>query len=221
MRSLLVVPWLLACGSSPRTVGRADLPDTARPASGAQPWAVPDGFRSETIPFPLEFALSVTHQGVEELRFAPGFFDPAAPGYWAYTFAWRTTDPAELDAAALGVELTAYFRGLIAAVDEAKTITDRGAIVARAEAAGPRFTVTAHVFDAFKTKLPLDLVGWAERHACGSGAVWRFVLAPADSSLRPQLEALAAEAACDQPPPPPAPKPAPPATPPAQLTPPS
>jgi hypothetical protein len=217
MRCLLVVPLVLACGSSPHPTGRADMPDTGRPVSGIQPWEVPEGFRSETIPFPLEFAPSVTHQGVEELRFAPGFFDPAASGYWAYTFAWRTTDPADLDAAALGSELTAYFRGLLTAVDEGKTITDRAAIVAHAEAAGPRFTLTAHVFDAFKTKLPLDLVGWAERHACGGGAVWRFVLAPADTSLRPQLEALAAEAACDQPPPPAAPKPA--AAPPAQLTP--
>jgi len=221
MRSLLVVPWILACGAAPRVAGPADVPDTGRPASGGKPWAVPDGFRSETIPFPLEFAPGVAHQGVEELRFAPGFLDPAAAGYWAYTFAWRTTDPAELDAAALGAELTAYFRGLIAAVDEAKVITDRAAIVARAEAAGPRFTLTAHVFDAFKTKLPLDLVGWAERRACGGGAVWRFVLAPADSSLRPQLEALAAEVACDQPPPPAAPKPRPEAMPPAQLTPPA
>ena len=217
---LLVLPWILACGSPHRVVGPADMPDTGRPTAGAQPWAVPDGFRSETIPFPLDFAPTVTHQGVEELRFPPGFLDPAAAGYWAYTFAWRTTDAADLDAPALAAELTAYFRGLINAVDEAKAITDRAAIVAHAEAAGPRFTLTAHVFDAFKTKLPLDLVGWAERHACGSGAVWRFVLAPADSSLRPQLESLAAEAACDQPPPPAQPKPrAPP--PPAQLTPPA
>ncbi|MEO7733588.1 MAG: hypothetical protein ABIY55_21675, partial [Kofleriaceae bacterium] len=62
---LLVVPCTLACGSPPRVAGPADVPDTGRPASGAQPWAVPDGFRSETIPFPLDFAPSVTHQGVE------------------------------------------------------------------------------------------------------------------------------------------------------------
>jgi hypothetical protein len=125
---------------------------------------------------------------------------------------WRTADAAELDGPALGAELTAYFRGLIAAVDEAKAIPDRAAIVARAEPAGSRFALTAHVFDAFKTKQPLDLVGWADRRACPHGAVWRFVLAPADTPLRPQLEALAAEAACDQPVPAPA---APPAAPPA------
>jgi hypothetical protein len=211
MRSLLVVPWILSlilgCGS-PTPVQPAE--PTARPAP---PWATPAGFRGETIPFPLDFAPGVAHRGVEELRFAPGFFDPAAAGYWSYAFVWRTEDAAALDAAGIGAELTAYFRGLIDAVDEAKAITDRGAIVVAATAAtaaGDRFTLTAHVFDAFKTKLPLDLVGWAERRACGAGALWGFVLAPTACKLRPQLEALAASAACDQPVPPPPPPPGPP-----------
>ena len=212
MRCLLALPWILACGSwiscsgsGPGPAqGPAQPPAPAAPAARpTAPWPTPAGFRSETIPFPLDFAPQLTHRGTEELRFAPGFFDPAAPGYWSYAFVWRTEDPAALDPAAVGAELTAYFRGLIAAVDEAKQITGRDAIVAQGTAAGARVTVTAHVFDAFKTKLPLDLVGWAERRACGGGALWRFVLAPATSPVRPALDALAAEAVCDQPVPPP------------------
>jgi len=210
MRSLLVLwPWILACGASTPSPPPEPTTKPAPPAEATgtpgQPWSTPEGFRSETIPFPLEFAPGLTHKGFEELRFAPGFFDPAAPGYWSYAFVWRTEDPAALDAAAVGAELTAYFHGLIEAVDEAKQIANKDAIVVRATPAGARMTLTAHVFDAFKTKLPLDLVGWAERRACGTGAVWRFVLAPAASTLRPALEALAAEAACDQPVPPPPP----------------
>src|SRR5262249_24546269 len=142
-------------------------------------------------PFPLDFAPGVAHSGVEELRFAPGFIDPAAPGYWSYAFVWRTADPAPLDAAALGAELTAYFRGLIDAVDQARQIANPDLIVVQAPGGGARLALAAHVFDAFRTKQPLDLVGWAERQACGTGALWRFVLAPAASALRPQLEALA------------------------------
>ena len=191
--------WIVACG--PSTPAQPAEPITR----SAPPWEVPAGFRGETIPFPLEFAPGVVHRGNEELRFAPGFFDPAAAGYWSYAFVWRTDDAAALDAAGIGAELTAYFRGLIDAVDEAKQITDRGAIAVTAVAAGRRVTLTAHVFDAFKTKLPIDLVGWAERRACGTGALWSFVLAPAASALRPQLDALATGAACDQPVPPPPP----------------
>jgi hypothetical protein len=205
MRSLLVVPSIIACGLACGSSMPSPLPEPA--AKPAQPWSIPAGFRGETIPFPLDFAPGLAHKGVEELRFAPGFFDPAAPGYWSYAFVWRTEDAAVLDAAAVGAELTAYFRGLIEAVDEDKQIANRDAIVdaivAHATDAGTRMTITAHVFDAFKTKLPLDLEGWAERRACGTGALWRFVLAPAATGLRPTLDALAAEAACDQPVPPP------------------
>jgi hypothetical protein len=203
MRSPVVMSWIVACACGSSTPSPPPEPTTKPPS----PWPVPTGFRGETIPFPLDFAPGLAHKGVEELRFAPGFFDPAAPGYWSYAFAWRTDDAAALDAAALGGELTTYFRGLIDAVDQAKQIADRDAIVVRATADGARFALAAHVFDAFKTKQPLDLVGWAERTACGTGALWRFVLAPAASALRPQLERLAATAACDQPvPPPPPPK---------------
>jgi len=204
MRSVLAVPWvtvsIVACGSPAP-------PQPAEPTARAQQsWSVPAGFRGETIPFPLDFAPGLAHRGVEELRFAPGFFDPAAAGYWSYAFVWRTEDAAAMDARTVGAELTLYFRGLIAAVDQAKQIADRDAIVVTAAARGARVALAAHVFDAFKTKQPLDLVGWAERRPCGSGALWSFVLAPAASALRPQLEALVADAACDQPvPPPPAP----------------
>ena len=205
MRSLTVFLWLAACGA-PAASPPPAAPATAPAAAAATaPWPVPAGFRGETIPFPLDFAPAVAHRGVEELRFAPGFFDPAAPGYWSYAFIWRTDDAAAMDAAALAGELTAYFRGLIDAVDQAHQIADRGAITVRATPSGARLALAAHVYDAFKTKQPLDLVGWAERTACGSGAVWRFVLSPAASALRAALDGVAAAAACGQPVPPPPP----------------
>jgi len=195
MRWLLVL--VLACGSSNRDAKpEPSKPEASRPAS----WPVPPGWRSEVIPFPLDFAPTIDHTGEEELRFPSGFFDPTSREYWSYTFLWRTTDAANLDAPALGAELTVYFKGLIAAVDERRQVTDRDAIVARAKPAGARFELSAHVFDAFKTGQPVDLVGWAERHACGHGAIWVFVLAPAQTSIRAQLDELATAATttCDR-----------------------
>jgi hypothetical protein len=192
MAKLLLLTACLGCAAppAPRTEPTSKPPVT---------WQLPAGFRSETIPFPLDFAPTVVHKGVEELRFAPGFFDPAAPGYWSYAFVWRTEDPAELDATALGTELTAYFRGLIGAVDDKHELTNLASITATARPDGKRFALSAHVIDAFKTKQPVDLAGWAERRACHGGAIWVFVLAPQATTLRPQLDALAADAACDQP----------------------
>lgn len=170
---------------------------TATPQPADPPWPVPPGWRSEVIKFPLDFAPSIAHRGFEDLRFPPGFFEPTSGDYWSYAFIWRTEDAAELDAAALGAEVTEYFRGLIAAVDVNRRIVAREQIVVRATAGGPgRFELTAHVFDAFKTAAPVDLTGFAERRSCRTGALWVFVLAPATTKIRPQLDELAGAARC-------------------------
>jgi hypothetical protein len=198
---------LVACGNGPSpststaaTPATAANTATASPAP-APPWPTPPGWRTEVIPFPLDFAPAIAHRGREELRFPPGFFDPASGDYWSYTFVWRTEDPAQLDATALGAELTAYFRGLIAAVDRQQRIgiRARDQILARAtpDGDGPAtFRLAVHVFDAFKTAAPIDLTGWAEHRPCRTGALWIFVLAPARSAIRSQLDELARAASC-------------------------
>ena len=201
MRSLVAIAVLAACGSSEPAPSSIAAGPAA--ASGSVAWRIPDGWRGETFAFPLEFAPSIAHRGAEELRFPPGFLEPGQPGYWSYAFTWRTEDAAELDAARLGSELTVYFKGLIAAVDEKHRIdaASRESIAASAEPDGPgRWKLRAHVIDAFKTGAPIDLVGWAARTACDSGALWVFVLARADSPLRGELDALARSAACGAPP---------------------
>jgi hypothetical protein len=188
--------WLIffavACGSS-RAPDPAPLP--------LAKWRVPAEWKEEVIPFPLDFAPTLAHQGVEELRFAPGFFKPGTPGYWSYAFTWRTTNAAKLDAATLAGELTEYFKGLITAVDEQKKqVKDTGAIVATATDVGKgRFTLAAHVFDAFGDGRAVDLIGFARRQSCDGGALWVFVLAPSGSPMKPELDKLAGEAVCGQP----------------------
>jgi hypothetical protein len=160
---------------------------------------VPDGWKTEVIPFPLDFAPSVTHTGVEEIRFPPGMFKPEAPGYWSYVFVWRLTDAATLDEQTLGAELTTYFAGLVAAVDTKGVITQREKIHVDAAAAGDTtWELTAQTFDAFTTGGEITLVGHARRETCGTGSLWVFVLARPDSGIRTELDALAAEAACNQ-----------------------
>jgi hypothetical protein len=209
-RAVALACLLLACREPTKTsapvaepVGGSATTSDAGPGGDAVAakqklagWDLPTGWRDEVIPFPLDFAPSLAHRGYEELRFPPGFFDPASGEYWSYAFVWRTDDAAELDAPALAAELTAYFRGLIAAVDEKGRIKDRDTIKATAKLDGDRFVLHAHVFDAFKTAQPIDLVGWAWRRACATGALWVFVLAPEKTTIRPQLDAIARDAGC-------------------------
>jgi hypothetical protein len=189
----------IACGPGPYPVYDPPRPQT--------PWDVPPGWKHELIPFPLDFAPSLQHAGVEELRFAPGFFDPTAPGYWSYAFVWRLEGYPPFDAAHVADELTTYFRGLVAAVDEKNEIADRESIVVHAVPERRHLALTAHVIDPFKTKKPVDLVGTAKQIACPKGAVWIFAFAPAGSPLRKDVDALAATATCGQPTVPNKPKP--------------
>ncbi|NNE43378.1 MAG: hypothetical protein HKN12_04150, partial [Gemmatimonadetes bacterium] len=77
---------------------------------------LPDGWRAETIPFPLSFAPELSYTGLEELRFAPGMFQPDAEDFFSYAFIWWVDAGTLLEADALAEELEAYFRGLSAAV---------------------------------------------------------------------------------------------------------
>jgi hypothetical protein len=174
------------------------------PSKDAPPemWPIPAGWKSETIPFPLGFAPGLAHRGVEELRFPPGMFDRTAPDYWSYAFVWRTDDAAMLAAPILAAELTAYFRGLIAAVDEkkqqVKSIDDIWVKVTGEGEGEKRFSLAINLYDAFSDGGLVALDGWAQRTPCGEGSLWVFVMTPEGSQIRAQLEELAASAACGQ-----------------------
>ena len=78
----------------------------------------PDGWRTETIPFPLPFAPDLQYVGLEELRFAPGMFDPESEDSWTYAFVWWLPLGTAIDRETLESDLEAYFRGLTQAVAE-------------------------------------------------------------------------------------------------------
>jgi hypothetical protein len=196
------VSAIAACGhgGAPAVVDARSTDAAVPDAPGA--WVLPAGWRSEIIPFPLDFAPALPHHGVEELRFPPGSFTLGAANYWSYAWAWRLDDGADLDAAALGAELTAYYRGLLVAVDSQHRITSPDQIVAEATVAstpGAGFVITAHIFDAFNQAQPVDLTGSARRVSCGAGSLWVFeVSPPASTAIRADLEALDGSVRCGQ-----------------------
>lgn len=173
------------------------------PADSGPPrftWPVPAGWRGETIPFPLEFAPEIRRRGVEELRFAPGFFQPEAPGYWTYAFAWVVTDGGAVDPATLARELTTYFRGLTRAVAaERKDLPplDPGQIQVRLDPGGRG---AGRTFDAFGDGRAIDLELAVTVAPCGSG---RAILVAAarrgHPPIDPPLEDVVRSFRCDPP----------------------
>jgi hypothetical protein len=132
-------------------------------------WPVASGWKQETIPFPLDFAPAIAHRGVEELRFAPGFFDDKATGWWSYVFAWLLEDDVPADPAALSAELERYFAGLSQSVaSERKLKLDAQRIKAHLEADPARRIVrgTIALFDVFGDGRPVMLNVEARRFPC-------------------------------------------------------
>jgi hypothetical protein len=79
-------------------------------------WPIPSGWRSETILFPLDFARSIPYRGAEEIRFAPGFRDPAATDFFTYAFMWVIEEPDLPAVETLRKQLVTYFDGLMSFV---------------------------------------------------------------------------------------------------------
>lgn len=137
-------------------LGAGEVPPFRLPA--------PDGWKKETIPFPLDFAPGLGYQGLEELRFAPGMFTEGAEDFWSYVFVWWLDGEIPLDSDSLGTELAGYFEGLAQAVAEDKGIElPSMAFAARLQSRLDRISGQvrmvghARAFDAFTTFAPIDL----------------------------------------------------------------
>lgn len=124
---------------------------------------IPEGWRTETIPFPLEFAPELAYEGLEEIRFAPGMFQEGAEDFWSYAFVWWLPMTTTIDAEILSTDLESYFRGLSLAAADRRGF-DPGepvfaATIGRLESRGEvqHFAGEVDTFDAFASRQPIEL----------------------------------------------------------------
>ncbi len=147
----------------------------------------PDGWRTETIPFPLGFAPELDYTGLEELRFSPGMFTADAEDYWTYAFVWwipLATDPG---AERLQADLEAYFFGLTRVVARGNGF-DPGnptyeAALRGIEGSSPRrLRGRVVTFDAFTTRSAVELNVQVENLPCvkADHRALIFLLSPQD-----------------------------------------
>jgi hypothetical protein len=176
-------------------------------------WSTPSGWRSETIPFPLDFAENLPLTGLEELRFAPGMFKPEQPGYWSYAFVWWLEGKPALTAIELQDHLYNYFVGLTTAVGKDKNfVLQRSRFATQMQSApAPEsksghpvdaFVGTADLYDAFTTGQPihlnLDVWVWDCSHKDHRVAVVLASPQASDTPIWNELRARRSEMACHQ-----------------------
>ena len=85
------------------------------PATWKRPYTliVPAGWSVELFSLPPDFATSMTINGVEDIRFAPGWGDSTKADYWSYAYLWWLADNPGIDATILEKNLQAYYSGLV------------------------------------------------------------------------------------------------------------
>ena len=74
---------------------------------------VPEGWRVERFLIPIDFAPQILYNGVEDLRFTPGWADTTSNEYWSYAFLWYLDGKPLLDEKILTSNLTDYYNGLV------------------------------------------------------------------------------------------------------------
>ena len=127
--------------------------------SGAQetelPFSMPtpEGWRTETLPFPLEFAPDLPYTGLEELRFAPGMMTEGSEEFWTYAFVWWIEPDQPSDLESLTTHLRTYFRGLAVAVAEQRGFSvGDAAFDVSLQGDEAAFGGAAETFDPFVTR---------------------------------------------------------------------
>lgn len=157
--------WIALCA-----VGAAGSASNAEEVPFVLP--VPDTWRTETIPFPLQFAPELEYTGLEELRFSPGMFDESSDQYWSYAFVWWVGAESDPGAADLRGDLEAYFRGLTRAVAQSRGFDpgegEHRASIEEIEPDGEvrRFRGEIVTFDAFAARTPVRLTARIESWIC-------------------------------------------------------
>lgn len=75
--------------------------------------ATPKDWGIERFPIPINFAPQVPYQGVEDIRFTPGWGKAETNEYWTYAFLWYLDGKQKMSAKIIENNLKEYYTGLV------------------------------------------------------------------------------------------------------------
>jgi hypothetical protein len=73
---------------------------------------IPENWAVERFLFPISFAPEISYNGVEDIRFSPGWSNSKSDEYWTYAFLWYLDGSPKTDAQKIEGNLKAYYTGL-------------------------------------------------------------------------------------------------------------
>lgn len=128
--------------------------------------AIEQNWRSERLVFPISFAPTLDYDGVEEVRFAPGWSDQNSTEFWTYTFLWHLRENPELTERKLRYDLAAYFDGLMHLVSKGESKDFPAEIKLKRIGNSAFYEGEARIYDAFFTKSMMTLHLSIEEQYC-------------------------------------------------------
>ena len=188
----------------------AAAPGSAQdPVEGPFFLPTPEGWRTETIPFPLEFAPELEYEGLEELRFAPGMFKEGSADFWSYAFVWWVPKGTQFETERLQEDLERYFQGLTTAVADSRDFDpgepDYDAQLEPTESSTPdhpQWEGTATTYGVFVTRKPIQLGVRMDIIPCPLqghvAAIFQLSPQPHDHSIWEVLNNLRQEFRCER-----------------------
>lgn len=111
---ILLSIFLVSCNNNQSHKTEADTV-SSKESSNAVPnkLLIPEGWTTEQIKFPIDFAPQINYKGSEELRFAKGWEDIVSEEHWAYAFLWTLDGSPIINDSTLQQNLTDYYSGLV------------------------------------------------------------------------------------------------------------
>jgi hypothetical protein len=166
----------LACGGAASGVDEADGADVAAltrgfPLTSVDPgvasftahftWPIPEGWVPQGEALPPPWDATFPFIGAEELRFPPGWVDPASDEWWSYDFLiWIDSGP-EVTAGTLEGALVSYYSGLVECATNPDCDPNHFAARLRRLVDTPRldlFAGSVDIFDLIGTPITLNLL---------------------------------------------------------------
>lgn len=78
----------------------------------AYEFPAPAGWGKETFKLPPGFAKEITFNGIEDIRFTPGWSKQGNVQYWSYAFVWLIKGSQSFTEKSLSAYMTAYYNGI-------------------------------------------------------------------------------------------------------------
>ena len=124
----------------------------------------PKGWGKEIIQLPPGFAKDMKYKGAEDIRFAPGMFEPTAKDFFTYVFILSGTLEGGLSLENVKSEILKYYKGLGKAVGGKRFKVDPETFKLVLKKTEDGFTGTLKWIEPFKTgkeqTLNLELKSW-------------------------------------------------------------